>query len=47
MTHAYPTEVAADAAAAWALYRRTRTSQEPDVRGILAAWAADEALLGR
>jgi hypothetical protein len=47
VTRSYPAQVAADAASAWATYRSTRTSQEDDERGVLGAWAADEALLAR
>ena len=47
VTSAYPGVVESDAASLWALYLKTRASQYPDVRGILAAWAADEARLGR
>ncbi len=47
VTRSYPQEVEADAASLWALYLKTRRDASSDVRGILAAWAADEALLGR
>lgn len=39
--------VAADARSLYALYQRTRRSSFPEVRGVLAAWLADEATLGR
>jgi hypothetical protein len=47
VTRSYPKQVEADAATLWASYLKKRTSQNRDVRGVLAAWAADEALLGR
>jgi len=47
VTRSHPAEIAADAESLWALYLKVRLGPEPDVRGVLAAWAADEALLGR
>jgi hypothetical protein len=45
-TRAYPALVARDAAFWWRTYTEQRRGGNP-VRGFLAAWAADEALLGR
>jgi hypothetical protein len=46
-TRSFPGLVGADAAHWWTRYLQTRTStSDSDVRGILAAWAADESLLG-
>jgi hypothetical protein len=46
-TRSFPGLVGADAARWWARYLKTRaSSSDDDVRGILAAWAADESLLG-
>lgn len=47
VTRAFPTLVARDAARLLALYRRTRRSRYPEVRGVLAAYVADQYLLGR
>jgi hypothetical protein len=47
VTRSYPRQVAADAASLWGAYLGDRAGAYPDVRGVLAAWAADEALLGR
>jgi hypothetical protein len=44
-TRRYPSLVAEDAARQWRWYRRHRRRGE--VRGFLAAWAADQCLLGR
>jgi hypothetical protein len=38
--------VRTDAAAQWRLYLRVKRDRLPDVRGVLAAWMADKALLG-
>ena len=44
---AFPALISSDAARWWSRYLATRTStKDNDVRGILAAWAADESLLG-
>jgi hypothetical protein len=46
-TRSFPTLISSDAAHWWSRYLATRTStKDNDVRGILAAWAADESLLG-
>jgi hypothetical protein len=46
-TRSFPGLIGADAARWWARYLKARTSAgDDDVRGILAAWAADESLLG-
>jgi hypothetical protein len=47
VTRSYPAALEADAARQWLLYLKVRATPSPDVRGVLAAWAADEALLGR
>lgn len=44
-TRAYPALISHDAARWWRRYGKARRSGE--VRGLLAAWAADESLLGR
>ena len=47
VTRSFPALISLDAAHWWSRYLATRASTEDDdVRGILAAWAADEALLG-
>src|SRR5690349_9020787 len=46
VTRTQPALVRRDAATWWSAYR-TQTRRKGDVRGLLAAWAADEALLGR
>jgi hypothetical protein len=46
-TRVYPAALDSDAARQWSLYLKLRATPSPDVRGVLAAWAADEALLGR
>jgi hypothetical protein len=46
-TRSFPGVISSDAAHWWSRYLATRTStKDNDVRGILAAWAADESLLG-
>ena len=46
-TRSFPALISSDAAHWWSRYLATRTStNDNDVRGILAAWAADESLLG-
>jgi hypothetical protein len=46
-TRSFPGLIGTDAARWWSRYLTTRTStKDNDVRGILAAWAADESLLG-
>ena len=49
VTRSYPALVRADAARWWRIYLRSRKqpSGARDVRGFLAAWAADEYLLGK
>jgi subtilisin-like proprotein convertase family protein len=47
VTRRFPRLVQRDAAKQYALYRSVRRSKDGDVRGILAAWLADEYLLGR
>jgi hypothetical protein len=47
VTREFPDVVRKDAAALWKSYRAARGSTFPEVRGILAAWLADQALLGR
>jgi hypothetical protein len=44
-TRSYPDLIARDAAQQWKWYGQARR-QSSEVRGLLAAWAADEALLG-
>jgi len=46
-TRSYPGAVAEHARQLWRLYERTRRGESGKVRGILAAYLADEALLGR
>jgi hypothetical protein len=46
-TRSFPGQIGTDAARWWSRYLATRRSaKDDDVRGILAAWAADESLLG-
>jgi len=47
VTRRFPGPVAAHAARLWSLYLRIRRSTFPEARGILAAYMADEYLLGR
>jgi hypothetical protein len=47
VTRSFPALVDKDAAALWKEYQDERTSELPDPRGILAAWMADQYLLGR
>jgi subtilisin-like proprotein convertase family protein len=47
VTRSFPGAVAADARAAWRLYLRERRARPREVRGVLAAWLADQLLLGR
>jgi hypothetical protein len=46
-THSFPNAIRADSTIWWRAYLKRRVGSYPYVRGILAAWAADEALLGR
>ena len=45
VTRAFPALVEQDAKQLWRLYQRER--RDEDVRGVLAAWQADQYLLGR
>jgi hypothetical protein len=45
VTRSYPARVARDARSWWRAYLQER-KRHGDVRGLLAAWAADRALLG-
>ena len=45
VTRAFPDQVEQDAKELWRLYQRER--RDEDVRGVLAAWQADQYLLGR
>jgi subtilisin-like proprotein convertase family protein len=47
VTRRFPRLVARDAASLWRLYLRERRARVKEVRGILAAWLADQYLLGR
>jgi hypothetical protein len=47
VTRDFPALVRKDAAGLWKGYRETVKSEFPEVRGILAAWMADQALLGK
>jgi len=47
VTRSYPALIRRDAARLWKESLRARKADYPDVRGILAAWVADEYLLGR
>lgn len=46
VTRSYPALIVKDAAFYWKLYRSNLKTKR-DVRGLLSAWAADEALLGK
>jgi hypothetical protein len=46
VTRSYPARIARDARSWWSAYVQERR-RHADVRGLLAAWAADQALLGR
>src|SRR5205807_8851553 len=45
-TRRFPRQVARDAARLWHHYLRSRGTRNDDSRGILAAWAAEEYMLG-
>ena len=45
VTSSYPSAISADAASWWRYYQQGLKDKR-DVRGVLAAWAADEARLG-
>ena len=47
VTRTFPALVRADGATLWKAYERERTGEDADVRGVLAAWMADQYLLGR
>jgi subtilisin-like proprotein convertase family protein len=47
VTRRYPKATEDQAAELWASYLKARDEPDADVRGILAAWQADMALLGR
>jgi hypothetical protein len=47
VTRRFPGRIKADAAQHWRLYLKVRRSEHREVRGILPAWLADQALLGR
>jgi hypothetical protein len=46
VTRRFPALIRRDAASLWKDYSEQRTREFPDPRGILAAWMADEYLLG-
>jgi hypothetical protein len=46
VTRGYSGLVTADAASQWRDYLAVEKTQDPDPRGILAAWAADEFMIG-
>jgi len=46
VTRGYATLIRADERQLWREYLRERQREDPDVRGILAAWLADKYLLG-
>jgi hypothetical protein len=47
VTRTFPALVRTDAATLWKGYERERTREDADVRGVLAAWMADQYLLDR
>ena len=47
VTSRFPSLVRAEAASLWAEYLKDRRSRDDDLRGLLAAWLADEHRLGR
>jgi hypothetical protein len=47
VTRRFPARIGHDAVQLWREYIRVRKSNFPEVRGFLAAWVADQALLGR
>ena len=47
MTNGFPWLVRREAASLWAEYRKDRGQPGADMRGVLAAWLADEYRLGR
>ncbi len=46
VTRDFPGQIERDSSALWRLYQQVRR-ERMDVRGVLAAWLADESLLGR
>jgi subtilisin-like proprotein convertase family protein len=46
VTSSFPAVVRSDAATLWAEYVKARTDRQNDMRGVLAAWLADEYRLG-
>jgi len=46
VTRSYPAQIKQDSARLWKEHLQQRTGDFPDPRGILAAWMADEDLLG-
>lgn len=47
VTRSFPKVIAADAAFEWRAYLKARAERDADLRGILAAFVADQFLLGR
>ena len=47
VTRRFPRVVERDARRQWELYREIRRGEHREVRGVLAAWLADQYLLGR
>lgn len=47
LTRSFPADVAGDARSTLRLYQEARKTSPPEVRGILAAYLADEYLLGK
>ncbi len=47
VTSEYPALVRSEAASLWAQYKQDHTHRDADLRGLLAAWLADQYRLGR
>jgi hypothetical protein len=47
VTTSYPALIRADAATWWKAYVHLRGGRDEDTRGVLAAWCADQYLLGK
>ncbi len=47
VTRSFPALVRKDAAMLWKGYEQEHTGDDVDVRGVLAAWMADQYLLGQ
>ena len=47
VTRSFPALVRRNAAMLWKAYEREHTGEDADVRGVLAAWMADQYLLGQ